>query len=107
MNKIYSKEKNNYLCISEKFDLSFTFFTHLIDISSYITLYKQFEELKKIIIKNFKPIHSEISKNEEIFENKNNDIKIFNKLSKRNLTYVSNSNINQICKINYKLNNLN
>ena len=87
MNKIYSKEKNNYLCISEKFDLSFTFFTHLIDISSYISLYKQFEALKKIMVNHFKQTHSDMSKIEEIFVNKNNDIKIFNKLSKRNLTY--------------------
>ena len=87
LNKIYTKKKNNYLCISEKFDLSFTFFTHLIDISSYISLYKQFEALKKIMVNHFKQTHSDMSKIEEIFVNKNNDIKIVNKLSKRNLTY--------------------
>ena len=89
MNKIYTK-KNNYLCISEKFDLSFTFFTHLIDISSYISLYKQFEAIKKITVNHFKPTLSDMSKIEEIFVNKNNDIRIVNKLSKRNLTYENN-----------------
>ena len=98
MNKIYTKKKINYLCISEKFDLSFTFFTHLIDISSYISLYKQFEAIKKITVNHFNPTHSDMSKIEEIFVNKNNDIRIVNKLSKRNLTYENNLNINKMSK---------
>ena len=54
LNITSSKDKNNYICISKKFNRSFTFFTHIIDITSYISLYKQFETLKKIIIKSIK-----------------------------------------------------
>ena len=39
LNKLNTKRKNNYLCISEEFDFSYTLFTHIIDISFYIYLY--------------------------------------------------------------------
>jgi hypothetical protein len=51
LNKILSKKKNNYLCISEKFNKIFTFYTHLIDITSYISLFKQFEIIKTSLLK--------------------------------------------------------
>ena len=51
LNKIYSKKKHNYLCISEQFDLSYTLFTHIIDITLYISLYKQFEAIKALLLK--------------------------------------------------------
>ncbi len=51
LNKSNSKY---YSCISEKFNRSFTFFTHLIDITSYISLYRQFEGLKKFVLNNVK-----------------------------------------------------
>ena len=51
LNKILPNKKNNYLSISEKFNKIFTFYTHLIDISSYIALFKQFEALKKSLLK--------------------------------------------------------
>ena len=54
LNKISSNSNNNYMCISEKFNKSFTFFTHLIDITSYISLYQQFESLKKLVLNNIK-----------------------------------------------------
>ena len=54
LNITSSKDKNNYLSISDSFNKSFTFFTHIIDITSYISLYKQFESLKKIIIQSIK-----------------------------------------------------
>ena len=85
LNKIHSRRRNNYLCISEKFDLSFTFFTHLIDITSYISLYQQFESIKKLIIKD-EPTNTEMSKIQEQFINKNNDIRIFRRI-KGNLTF--------------------
>ena len=47
-----SKKKNNgkhFLCITEKFYKSFTYFRHFIDISSYIVLQKEFETFKKLI----------------------------------------------------------
>lgn len=50
INKFTSKKKNNYLSISEKFNKIFTFYTHLIDITSYIALFKQFEVLKKSLL---------------------------------------------------------
>jgi hypothetical protein len=51
LNKMIPKKKNNYLSISEKFNKIFTFYTHLIDITSYISLFKQFEILKKSLLK--------------------------------------------------------
>ena len=59
LNKISSKSNTNYMCISEKFNKSFTFFTHLIDITSYISLYQQFESLKKLVLNNLKYNKSE------------------------------------------------
>ena len=54
LNIIFTKRKNNYLCISEKFNRSFTFFTELIDITSYISLFQQFESLKKFVFNNLR-----------------------------------------------------
>ena len=51
LNKIMTKKKNNYLSISEKFNKIFTFYTHLIDITAFISLFKQFEVLKKSLLK--------------------------------------------------------
>ena len=78
LNKIQSTKKNKYLIISNKFNQIFTFYTRLIDITSYITLYKQFESLKNIIINNTKikdleKIKEEINKkyqlDDDLFEN--------------------------------------
>ena len=41
--------KNRYLCISDRFYKSFTYFRHLIDISSYISLHKEFRLLKRTV----------------------------------------------------------
>jgi hypothetical protein len=43
------KRKRNFLCITEKFYKSFSFYKNLIDITSYISLYKDFEIFKKIV----------------------------------------------------------
>ena len=64
LNKLNTKRKNNYLCISEEFDFSYTLFTHIIDISFYISLYQQFQMIKKLVIKNNIP-NQEINKIEE------------------------------------------
>ena len=73
LNKIYIKKKNNYLCISKQFDIAYTLFTRIIDISFYITLFQQFEALKKQIVKENSST-SEITKIEEkIFKKNNND----------------------------------
>ena len=69
LNITSSKDKNNYLCISYKFNKSFTFFTHIIDITSYISLYKQFESLKKIIIQSIKS--NKMENNNEIVKSIN------------------------------------
>jgi hypothetical protein len=66
--KVKSKKfKNSY--ISNKFTTSFLIFTHIIDISSYISLYKQFEMLKKITINKLKVDEQEIKKKPIILEN--------------------------------------
>ena len=52
MNKFNPKKDINYLCISRKFNSSFTYFTRLIDITSYIELYHQFKLMKKLIMEN-------------------------------------------------------
>ena len=84
LNRIQSKKRNNYLCISEKFDISFTFFTHLIDITSYISLYQQFESIKRIISENFKSNNIEVI-NEEI--PLNNNKKVQKNILKQKLTF--------------------
>ena len=50
LNKISSKKNNNYMCISKKFHKVFKFYTHLVDITSYISLYKEFELFKTNIL---------------------------------------------------------
>ena len=61
LNKIKIPKKNNFMCISASFNKAFTFYTHLIDITSYISLYKQFESLKKIVM-NIKEIDNNENK---------------------------------------------
>ena len=63
--------------ISEKFSKSFIFYTRLIDISSYISLYKQFELFKKNVSNKLMLNEDEINKKEDIFfKNNNNRISI-------------------------------
>ena len=86
MNKLSSKKYNNYLFISQRFNLAFTFYTHLIDISSYISLHQQFESLKKLLIKDSKPRILEIKENERIITKKNNN-KAYSKVDGGNRTF--------------------
>ena len=86
LNKISSKRENNYVCISHKFDISYNFFTHLIDISSYISLYQQFESLKNLVLNELRKKNNE-GKNEEISLNGKNDITIFKKILKNNINF--------------------
>ena len=72
LNKISSRKKNNYLCISEQFDLSYTLFTHIIDITFYISFYKQFEAIKALVIKGSSPM-LEFNKIEETHLKPNNN----------------------------------
>ena len=52
MNKLIPKKNINYLCISRKFNSSFTYFTNLIDITSYIILSQEFKIIKNLIMEN-------------------------------------------------------
>ena len=47
--KLRSK-KDHFRLIPERFRKSFCIFTHLLDISSYIKLYKKFENVQKIVV---------------------------------------------------------
>ena len=69
--------------ISTKFTTSFLIFTHIIDISTYISLYKQFEMFKKLIINKLKVNEQEIKKKEHILHN--NKSLIEDKYSHKNL----------------------
>ena len=71
MDKISSKTYNNYLCISKKFNKSFTFYSHLIDITTYISLYQQFEYLKKFILKSIKSNKMQFTSSKSVRENIN------------------------------------
>ena len=86
LNKISSKKYNNYLFISHRFNLAFTFYTHLIDISSYISLHQQFESLKKILIEESKPRILEIKENERNITKKINS-KAYSKVFGGNRTF--------------------
>ncbi len=68
--------------------MAFTFYTQLIDISSYISLHQQFESLKKILIKESKPRILEIKENERIIaKNNNNNKKVYSRVVGGNRTF--------------------
>jgi hypothetical protein len=98
LNRINSRKNNNYTCISENFHKIFKFYTRLIDITSYISLHKQFEELKTTILNdiNTKPInnfHKEISihRNGEVTrKNKNKNSLIFRNMLKTQSLIIEN-----------------
>jgi len=90
--KLWSKKfKSSY--ISKKFSKSFIFYTRLIDISSHISLYKQFELFKNNITNKIILDEEEFNKKEDIFLN-NNRISIINKNNSKNrlksLTLINN-----------------
>ena len=71
LNRIYSKHRHKYLCISEQFDISYTLFTHIIDITFYISLYRQLETIKTIVLKENSLVFDN-NKTEEDFIKENN-----------------------------------
>jgi hypothetical protein len=80
--KLKSKKFKNSP-ISTKFTTSFLIFTHIIDISTYISLYKQFETLKKLTINKLKVNEQEIRKRE--LDLQNNKSLIEDKYSQKNI----------------------
>jgi hypothetical protein len=63
--KIKSRKFKNF-CISEKFSKSFIFYSRLIDISTFITLFKQFEQFKKIVSNKLRINEDDISRKEDL-----------------------------------------
>ena len=74
LNKMDINKRKNINCINKKFKRSFSLFRHLIDITSYIALYKQFELFKKIIIDNFQSSENDPLKINKKIENPNNQL---------------------------------
>ena len=72
VNKIYTRRNNNYTCISVKFHKMFKFYTRLLDITSYISIFKQFEALKQAVLNEINAREINNYKKGIIF-NKNND----------------------------------
>ena len=95
--KIKSRKFKNS-CISEKFSRSFKFFTHIVDISSYISLYKQFELFKKIVEKRLNLNEENNKKDEKII--KNNRLSNYDKYLYNHIT--SNKKMKSITIINRK-----
>ena len=62
--------------ISEKFSKSFIFYTRLIDISSYVSLYRQFELFKRNVTNKLMLNEDETNKKEDILFKNNNRISI-------------------------------
>ena len=60
--------------ISEKFSKSFIFYTRLIDISSYVSLYRQFELFKRNVTNKLMLNEDETNKKEDILFKNNNRI---------------------------------
>ena len=87
LNRITTKKKSSYICISQQFDISFNFYIHLIDITSYISLYKQFVSIKKYIFNDLNLKNIENNKPEEMSSNKKKAIKIFKRIFKENLSF--------------------
>lgn len=77
LNKINTIKDSSYACISQQFDISFNFFTHVIDITSYILLYKQFESLKKYVYSGLFLKNSDNNILEDKPLNNKNDIKSY------------------------------
>jgi hypothetical protein len=91
INKIYPRKNNNYTCISAKFHKMFKFYTRLLDITSYISIYKTFEELKKTILNEINEREIINYKKEKVF-NKNNDINSKRNIISRIILRANNSN---------------
>ena len=73
--KLKFSKKNNKM-ISKNFLKSFVIYRHLIDISCFITLYKQFEIVKKIITNKINNKDEYEENNEIIFIDKHKNKKI-------------------------------
>ena len=69
---IHKNKKTKLYFISENFYKSFTFFRHLIDITSYLTLHNEFELMKKLNMDKYN--NEDISQNDIKDINRNNDI---------------------------------
>ena len=95
--KIKSRKFKNS-CISEKFNRTFKFFTHMIDISSYINLYKQFELFKKMVEKKLNMNEEDNRKGDLIL--KNNRLSNYDKYLINNIS--SNKKNKSITLINKK-----
>jgi len=76
--------------ISEKFSKSFIFYTRLIDISSYVSLYRQFELFKRNVTNKLMLNEDETNKKEDILFKNNNRISITKNInSKKRLKSVT------------------
>ena len=67
---------NNISLLPEKYKKSFYFFTHLIDISSYIKLFKHFENVQKIVLNQFNKEVTSYKRNDSIISIRKNKRKI-------------------------------
>jgi hypothetical protein len=76
---IHTNKGYKLYCLSDKFNKSFSFFRHLIDITSYLSMYKDYEVFKKIICDKFNISEQElfqadfknIDKNNKLFKEDN------------------------------------
>ena len=83
-NKInISKNKKNFLCISQKFYKSFSSFRHIIDISSYLALHGEHESIKIFLKEKLNANELDFLKIGEKNNNRNN----------LNLTDINNNNL--------------
>ena len=78
--KIKSRKFKNS-CISEKFSKSFIFYSRLIDISTYIALFKQFELFKKIVSNKLKINEEEINRRDDLLLRNNRFLSNYDKMS--------------------------
>jgi hypothetical protein len=92
MNKI-DIHKGNFRCITKQFNRSFSFYRHLIDITSYIILHQEFEIFKRIITDNYKLKEAETLKGEHKIEYRNNQF-----LTEDNNIYNINLSVNRSIK---------
>ena len=75
-NKIDIHKSKGYklYCLPDKFNKSFSFFRHLIDITSYLSIYKDYEIFKKIICDKLNINESELCQGEFKKVDKNNKL---------------------------------
>jgi hypothetical protein len=82
---LHKSKGHKLYCLSKKFNKSFSFFRHLIDITSYFSIYKDYELFKKIICDKLNINELELPQTD--FKNLDKNNKLFKEDNVDNINY--------------------